>query len=106
MVIGFITGNDMDYVEDLKGILALVEETRRPLCEKADILRNTIMRESQNEWIKGESPRCKRERAIVDDCRSLREVRDAIETIIDNRHLIDEPLAKRGEFSKKYEQIG
>lgn len=95
----------MDYVEMLKGILARVEEVRRPLCEKADILRNTILRESHNEWLKGESPRCKKEEAMCQDHENLRKVRDAIETIIDNRHLIDELFGTEN-FYKKYEQIG
>ena len=101
----------MDYVQDLKGILSTVEKVRTPLVEKADILRQNIMRDSQMEWLKGESPRCKREQAMAQDCSALRKVRDAIETIVDNRHLLDEIFAcfAKGdinEFFKKYEQIG
>lgn len=96
----------MDYVEMLKGILARVEEVRSPLCEKADILRNTILRESHNEWLKGESPRCKREHAMSCDESNLRHVRDAIEVLADNTHLLQE-LENAGwdyeNFYKKYD---
>ena len=97
--------NNRTMEKELRQLLERVEEVRRPLAEKASILRNTIMRASATEWIKGESPRCKKELAMSRDCSALREVKDAINTIFDNRHLLDEILAAGGpnEFFKKYE---
>lgn len=90
--------------KELKGLLEKVEAVRGPLCERAGILRREIMKASTTEWIKGETPRCKRELAMSRDCASLREVRDAINTIFDNRHLLDELLSAGTpeNFFKKY----
>lgn len=91
--------------KELKELLEKVEAVRGPLCERASILRQNIMRASKAEWIKGETPRCKRELAMSRDCSSLREVRDAINTIFDNRHLLDELLSAGTpeNFFKKYD---
>lgn len=90
--------------KELKELLEKVEAVRGPLCERADILKLEIMEASAAEWIKGETPRCKRELAMSRDCSSLRKVRDAINTIFDNRHLLDEVLAAGTpeNFFKKY----
>jgi len=79
--------------KELKELLEKVEAVRRPLCERASILRQNIMGGSTAEWIKGETQRCKRELAMSRDCTSLRDIRDAINTILDNRHLLDELLS-------------
>lgn len=90
--------------KELKELLKKVEAIRGPLCERASALRQNIICASAAEWIKGETPRCKRELAMSRDCSSLREVRDAINTIFDNRHLLDEVLSAGTleNFFKKY----
>lgn len=98
-----------DIITHLNQLLGKTEGVRKPLVEGDEILRRQIMTASKNEWLKGETPRCKRENAMSSDASDLRKVRDAIETLADKMHLLQE-LEKCGfdyaKFSKKYEQIG
>lgn len=98
-----------DIITHLNQVIGKTEEVRTHLAEGSAILRKQIYEKGPAEWLKGESPRCKREHAMSCDECDLRHVRDAIETLADNTHLLQE-LEQAGwdytKFSKKYEQIG
>ena len=92
--------------KELIELLEKVEAVRRPLCERTNILRQSILMDcSASEWVNGDTPRCKKEIAMNRDCNSLSEVRDAIYTIFDNRLLLDELLSAETpeNFFKKYD---
>lgn len=95
-----------DIITHLTQIVGKTEPVRKRLCEASSILRRQIYENVPAEWLKGQSPRCKKEGRISSDERNLRKVRDAIETLSENTHLLQE-LENAGwdyeNFYKKYD---
>ena len=95
-----------DVITHLTQLLGKTEPVRKRLSEASSILRRQIYENGPAEWLKGQSPRCKKEGRISSDEHHLREVRDAIETLSENTHLLQE-LENAGwdyeNFYKKYD---
>ena len=95
-----------DVITNLTQMLGKAEPVRKRLCEASSILRRQIYENGPDEWLKGQSPRCKKESRISSDEHHLREVRDAIEVLSENTHLLQE-LESAGwdyvNFYKKYD---
>ena len=95
-----------DIITHLNQLIGKTEEVRSKLAEGSSILRRQIYENGPAEWLKGQSPRCKKEGRISSDEHHLREVRDAIETLSENTHLLQE-LENAGwdyeNFYKKYD---
>ena len=95
-----------DVITNLTQLLSKTEPVRKRLCEASSILCRQICESGPAEWLKGQSPRCKKEGRISSDEHNLRKVRDAIETLSENTHLLQE-LENAGwdyeNFYKKYD---
>lgn len=79
-----------EVITHLNQLLCKTEPVRKRLCEAGSILRRQIYENGPTEYLKGQSPRCKKESKISSDEYLLRKVRDAIETIAENTHLLRE----------------
>ena len=56
-----------DIISHLNQLIGKTEEVRSKLAEGSSILRRQIYEKGPAEWLKGESPRCKREHAMSCD---------------------------------------
>jgi hypothetical protein len=93
-----------DIITHLTQIVGKTEPVRKRLSEAGSILRRQIYQDGPAEWLKGQSPRCKKEGRISSDEHALRNVRNAIETLAENTHLLQELESAGWDFENFYKK--